>query len=85
MVIPTKINDTWIPKNTEVIPKRSIPTISHNLETNSPTHEIVHSSLWSVQSDMYAETTGRISESPNDIANVIIIIFRNHSLYPSNI
>ena len=44
-VIPTNINDVCIPKNTEDSPKSNIPTISHNLETNSSTPEIAHSSF----------------------------------------
>lgn len=69
----------------EDMPKSKIPTISHSLEINSPTHEIAHSSLGSVQSDTNAEITGRIMERPKDIAKVIVIMLRNHSLYPSNI
>lgn len=85
IAIPTKTNDVFIPKIVEDIPKSIIPVISQNLPINSSTPDIVHSSFGSVQSETNAEITGRIRESPNDIANVIIMIFRNHSLYPSNI
>jgi len=79
IAIPTKTNDVWIPNSTEEIPNKMIPIISPSLEINSPTPEIVHSSLGSVQSEIYAEITGRMSESPSDIAKVIVIILRNHS------
>gem|GEM_PF-1931603 len=82
---PTKINDVWIPTSTEIAPNKSIPTTSHNLAVNSPTPDIVPSSSGFVQSEMKAEITGRIRERPNDIANVMVIMLRNHSLYPSNI
>jgi hypothetical protein len=85
IAIPTNTNDICIPKIVEDIPKSKIPTISHSLEINSPTPEIAHSSLGSVQSETNADITGRINERPKDIAKVIVIILRNHSLYPSNI
>lgn len=74
-----------MPKIAELSQKSNIHTTSHSLETNSPTPEIAHSSFGSVQSDVYAEITGRIIERPNEIAKVIVIIPRNDSLYPNNI
>lgn len=85
IIIPTNINEVWIPNNAEDIPNNIIPIISHHLATNSSTHEIVHSSSGFVQSEINADITGRISESPSDIANVMMIMLQKFSLYPSNI
>ena len=85
IAIPTKTNEVCIPKIAEDIPKSKIPTISHDLEMNSPIPEIDHSSFGSTQSETNAEITGRMSERPKDIANVMVMILRNHSLNPSSI
>lgn len=82
---PIQTKEVWSPNSAEHIQNQSIPIISHNFPTNSPTPVIVPSSSGLVQSEIYAEITGRISESPNEIPKVITIIFRNPSLNQSNI
>lgn len=84
IMMPITINDDCTPKMTENTPNKSTPTISHTFPTNSATPEMVPSWLGLVQSEIYDDTTGRINASPNEIANVMIMIFRNHSLYQSN-
>jgi len=85
IAIPTTMNDACNPNIAEIIPNESTPTISHNFPTNSSTPDIVPSSSGLVQSEIYPEITGRISDNHNEMPNVIVMIFRNHSLYPSNI
>lgn len=65
-------------------PNHKTPTISPNFPTNSPTPVIVPSSSGLVQSEIYAEITGRISDSHKEMPNVITMIFRNPSLNQSN-
>lgn len=82
---PIMINDVCKLNIAENKPNHNTPIISPNFPTNSPTPVIVPSSSGLVQSEIYAEITGRISESPNEIPNVITIIFRNPSLNQSRI
>ncbi|HBB04700.1 TPA: hypothetical protein DCZ39_07595 [Patescibacteria group bacterium] len=63
-------------------PNKSTPIISHTLPTNSPTPDIVPSSFGFVQSEIYAEMTGRINDNHKEIPKVMIITFRKDSLYP---
>ena len=81
--IPITMNDVCKPKNAESRPNHKTPTISPIFPTNSPTPVIVPSSSGLVQSEIYEEITGRISESPSEIPKVITILFRNPSLNQS--
>ena len=81
--IPIMINDVCKLNIAESNPNHSTPMISPIFPTNSPTPVIVPSSSGLVQSEIYAEITGRINDSHNEIPNVIIIMFRNPSLNQS--
>lgn len=83
--IPITMNDVCKPSIAESAPNHNTPIISPIFPTNSPTPVIVPSSSGLVQSEIYAEITGRISDNHSEIPKVITMIFRNPSLNHSNI
>ena len=81
--IPIMINDVCKLNIAENNPNANTPIISPIFPTNSPTPVIVPSSPGLVQSEIYAEITGRINDNHSEIPNVITMIFRKPSLNQS--
>lgn len=82
--IPITINEACNPNIAESTQNHNTPIISPIFPTNSATPVIVPSSSGLVQSEIYAEITGRINDNPRDTPKVITRIFRNPSLNHNN-